>query len=310
MIVSPSPHRKSAASTQKIMLSVIIALMPQMVASGIIFGPRAILVVVTCVASCIFFEYFSRILMKKSNTISDLSAVVTGIILAFNLSATIPLYMAIIGSFIAIVIVKQLFGGLGQNFANPAIVGRIALMMSFPTAMTHWVKPFYYISGDVTTSATPLNTGIEVLPSYKDLFFGTTGGCLGETCAFALLLGGIFLAVKGIISLSAPVAFIGTVAALTFIFGGDPLYQILSGSVFLGAFFMATDYATTPLCNSGKVIFGIGCGVITVIIRMFGSYPEGVSFGILIMNILTPYIDILTKTRPLGAKKEAKNDQN
>ena len=303
LIVSPSPHQKNNVTTQKIMLIVIIALAPAVIASGIIFGLQALLLILNCVVSCVFFEYICRLIMKRSNTVSDLSAVVTGILLALNLPVTIPLWMASIGSFIAIVIVKQLFGGIGQNFANPAIVARIVLMVSFPTAMSNWVKPFFYKTADLATSPTPLSSSVDVLPSYKDLFLGTTGGSIGETCALALLIGGLFLVVMKVISLSTPVAFLGTLALLTFIAGGDPLYQILSGGVMIGAFFMATDYATTPINNSGKIIFGIGCGAITFLIRQFGSYPEGVSFGILIMNILTPYIDMATKTRPLGNKK-------
>ena len=295
-------------TTQKIMLRVIIALMPAVVASGIIFGVRAILLILLCASSCVVFEYLSRKLMRRSNTIYDLSAVVTGILLAMNLPPTLPFWMAIIGSFVSIVIVKQLFGGLGQNFANPAIVGRIVLMLSFTTQMTTWVKPFWYKTADLTTSPTPLSSSIEKLPSYLDLFLGTTGGCLGETCALALLIGGLYLAFTGIISLSTPVSFLGTLALLSLIGGADPLYQILSGGAMIGAFFMATDYATTPVTNKGKIIFGIGCGTITFLIRQFGSYPEGVSFSILLMNILTPYIDMLTKTKPLGAKKAAKKE--
>ncbi|MDN5378634.1 MAG: H+/Na+-translocating ferredoxin:NAD+ oxidoreductase subunit [Clostridiales bacterium] len=295
-------------TTQKIMLRVIIALMPAVVASGIIFGVRAILLILLCASSCVVFEYLSRKLMRRSNTIYDLSAVVTGILLAMNLPPTLPFWMAIIGSFVSIVIVKQLFGGLGQNFANPAIVGRIVLMLSFTTQMTTWVKPFWYKTADLTTSPTPLSSSIEKLPSYLDLFLGTTGGCLGETCALALLIGGLYLAFTGIISLSTPVSFLGTLALLSLIGGADPLYQILSGGAMIGAFFMATDYATTPVTNKGKIIFGIGCGTITFLIRQFGSYPEGVSFSILLMNILTPYIDMFAKTKPLGAKKEAKKE--
>lgn len=295
-------------TTQKIMLRVIISLMPAAVASGIIFGVRAILLILLCASSCVVFEYLSRKLMRRSNTIYDLSAVVTGILLAMNLPPTLPFWMAIIGSFVSIVIVKQLFGGLGQNFANPAIVGRIVLMLSFTTQMTTWVKPFWYKTADLTTSPTPLSSSIEKLPSYLDLFLGTTGGCLGETCALALLIGGLYLAFTGIISLSTPVSFLGTLALLSLIGGADPLYQILSGGAMIGAFFMATDYATTPVTNKGKIIFGIGCGTITFLIRQFGSYPEGVSFSILLMNILTPYIDMLTKTKPLGAKKAAKKE--
>ena len=299
------------------MLLVIISLLPAVAASGIIFGPRALLLILDCVISCVFFEFILRIIMKRSNTISDLSAVVTGILLAMNLPVTLPLWIASIGSFIAIVIVKQLFGGIGQNFANPAIVGRIVLMVSFTPQMTNWVKPFWYRAADITTSPTPLSSAIAVRPTLNELWLGTTGGSLGETCALALVIGGLLLIITRVISPSTPVSFLGTLFVLTFIFNlgqgvsfstsiYDSTYQVLAGGAILGAFFMATDYATTPLNKSGKIIFGIGCGAITFVIRQFGSSPEGVSFSILIMNILTPYIDNLTMTKPLGAKKVTK----
>ncbi len=307
LTVSPSPHDRSLMKTPRIMLNVIIALIPAVIASAIVFGLRALLVIAVCVASCIGFEYLCRRLMKRDNTISDLSAAVTGVILALNLPVTIPLWMAVLGSFVAIVIVKQLFGGLGQNFANPAITARIVLMVSFPAAMTNWVEPFFYRNdaADAVTGATPL---VSRDASYMELFLGNTGGCLGETCALALLIGGLYLAARRIISLSAPLSFIGSLALLTFISGGDPLYEILAGGVFLGAFFMATDYATTPITEKGRIIFGLGCGIITFIIRTFGSYPEGVSFSILLMNILTPYIEQLTRGKVFGAKEAGKNE--
>lgn len=299
------------------MLNVIIALLPALAAGCYIFGMRVLLLTAVCVASCVVFEFSCRKLMKRDNTIGDLSAVVTGVILAMNLPVTLPLWMAVVGSFVAIVIVKQLFGGIGQNFANPAITARIVLMVSFPAAMTNWAVPFFYKNGaDAITGATPLvlehmspeklaEIG-QTVPDYLDLFLGKTGGCLGETCALALLIGGLYLAVRKIISLAAPVSFIGALALLSFIFGGDPLYAILSGGVFLGAFFMATDYATTPITTKGKIVFGLGCGIITFIIRHFGSYPEGVSFSILLMNVLTPFIEQVTRTKIFGAKKEDK----
>lgn len=307
LTVSPSPHDRSLMKTPRIMLNVIIALIPAVIASAIVFGLRALLVIAVCVASCIGFEYLCRRLMKRDNTITDLSAAVTGVILALNLPVTIPLWMAVLGSFVAIVIVKQLFGGLGQNFANPAITARIVLMVSFPAAMTNWVEPFFYRNdaADAVTGATPL---VSRDASYMELFLGNTGGCLGETCALALLIGGLYLAARRIISLSAPLSFIGSLALLTFISGGDPLYEILAGGVFLGAFFMATDYATTPITEKGRIIFGLGCGIITFIIRTFGSYPEGVSFSILLMNILTPYIEQLTRGKVFGAKEAGKNE--
>lgn len=310
-------------TTKRIMLCVILALMPAAISAGYYFGLRAIMLIALCIIACVFFEGVSRIIMKKEQTVGDMSAVLTGLLLALNLPVTIPFWQAAIGCFVSIVIVKQLFGGLGQNFANPAIVGRIVLMLSFTSNMTTWAIPKYYNSfgvcvtdaqttadqtytmiGDnyVITGATPLITGNA---SYKDLFLGNIGGCIGETCALALLIGGIYLIIRGIVSPVTPVAFIGTVALLDLIAGNDVLYNMLSGGLLLGAFFMATDYVTTPITAKGKLIFGIGCGLITFLIRQFGSYPEGVSFSILLMNIVTPYIDRFTMTKPFGVKKEA-----
>lgn len=307
LFISPSPHGRNSMKTQGIMLNVILALMPAAIASAVIFGLRSVLLIAVCIVSCMGFEFLCRKLMKRENTISDLSAVVTGLLLAMNLPVTLPVWMAVIGSFVAIVIVKQLFGGLGQNFANPAITARIVLMVSFPAAMTNWVQPFYYkeIAADAVSSATPLVSGTA---SYLDLFLGNVGGCLGETCAAALLLGGLYLAARRIINLAAPLSFIGSLALLSFISGADPLYEILAGGVFIGAFFMATDYATTPISTKGKIVFGLGCGIITFVIRTYGSYPEGVSFSILLMNILTPYIEQLTRSKVFGAKEAEKNE--
>ncbi len=309
LIVSPSPHDENYTKTTNIMLNVIIALLPAWGAAVYFFGLRVIPLTAVCIGSCIFFEYVCRAMMKRSNTIGDLSAVVTGLILAMNLPSTLPYWIAVIGSFVAIVIVKQLFGGLGQNFANPAITARIVLMISFPAAMTKWVEPFTHTDLDAISSATPLPlAGTDNAVSYLDLFLGKTGGCLGETCALALLIGGLYLAARKIISLAAPLSFIGSLFILSWISGSDPVYQILAGGVFLGAFFMATDYATTPITTKGKIVFGLGCGIITFIIRRFGSYPEGVSFSILLMNVLTPYIEQLTRTKVLGAKEAEKNE--
>lgn len=309
LIVSPSPHDENYVKTSNIMLNVIIALLPAWGAAIYFFGMRVIPLTAVCIGSCIFFEYICRVMMKRSNTVGDMSAVVTGLILAMNLPVTLPYWMAVIGSFVAIVIVKQLFGGLGQNFANPAITARIVLMVSFPAAMTNWIKPLEY-DYDAVSSATPLVLAKKGgdLPSYLDLFLGKTGGCLGEVCALGLLIGGLYLAARKIISLAAPVSFIGSLFVLSFIAGDDPVYQILAGGVFLGAFFMATDYATTPITTKGKIVFGLGCGIITFVIRRFGSYPEGVSFSILLMNVLTPYIEQLTRTKVLGAKEAEKNE--
>lgn len=320
LYVSPSPHRATDMSTTKIMLLVIIALLPAAMNGCIVFGPRAAAVMAVCIASCVIFEALCRIIMKKEQTISDLSAVVTGLLLGMNLPVTIPFYIAVIGSFIAIVIVKQLFGGIGQNFANPAIAARIVLMLSFAGEMSNWVKPFWY-SGtvDAETSATPLaaewlqfaenGADYKMAPfTLREMFLGETGGCIGETGAAMLILGGVFLIVTGVISAATPAAYIGSFALLTFLYTGSAVetaYGVLAGGLLIGAFFMATDYATTPVTTKGKIIFGLGCGVITFIIRSFGSYPEGVSFSILLMNLLTPYIDRLTKTVPFGAKKAA-----
>jgi electron transport complex protein RnfD len=278
---------------------VIIALMPSVVASAIYFGGRAIFLVALCVVFSVLTEYFCRKLMKRPQTIGDLSACVTGILLALNLPVTIPIGEAVIGCIVAVAVVKQLFGGIGQNFANPAITARIVLMLSFTADMTTWAVPKYYQGTELVTGATPLVSGDA---SYIDLFLGNVGGCIGETSALALLIGGIFLIVMRVITPTTPVAFIGTVALLTFVTGGDVLYQILSGGLMLGAFFMATDYSTTPITEKGRLVFGIGCGIITFVIRNYGGYPEGVSFSILLMNVLTPYIDRLTMTKPIGAK--------
>ena len=308
------------------MLMVIIALLPSAAAGCVFFGPRAAAVMAVCVISCIIFEALSRIVMKREQTVSDLSAIVTGLLLGMNLPATVPFYIPVIGSFIAIVIVKQLFGGIGQNFANPAIAARIVLMLSFTSHMSNWVTPYFYSGAvDAETSATPLAAGwvnytesgvnYKMAPfTFSEMLWGETGGCIGETCAIALIVGGLFLIFAKVISAATPVAFIGSFAVLTLIYTGsltETVYGVLAGGLLLGAFFMATDYATTPVTAKGKIIFGIGCGVITFIIRTFGSYPEGVSFSILLMNLLTPYIDRLTAAVPFGAKKPVKKaEQN
>lgn len=302
--VSPSPHLRSGASTQMIMLHVIIATVPAMAASAIFFGWRALTLVAFCALTSMIWERLCRLIMKRPDSTDDLSALVTGILLAFNLPVTLPIWCAAIGTFAAIVITKQLFGGIGHNFANPAIVGRIVLMLSFTGRMTEWVIP----NGlDAVSSATPLVTGTA---SYFDLFIGRCGGCLGETSAAALLAGGIYLVAVKVITPHAPLAFIGTVYALSAITGRDPIYQILSGGLMLGAIFMATDYVTTPITKKGRVIFGIGCGIITCVIRFKCNAPEGVSYSILLMNIVTPYIDMFTRKKAFGGryrrdKKEA-----
>lgn len=297
LISSVSPHINSNSTTQKIMLDVVIALIPAAIASVIIFGARSLLVIGVCVAVCILSEWGFEKICKKENTISDLSAVVTGMLLAFNLPVSIPLWQAAFGSIVAIVVVKQLFGGIGQNFANPAITARIIMMTAFSGTMTSWVFP------DASSSATPLalisKGQTNGLPSYLDMFLGYHGGCLGETCTLALLLGGAYLLVKRVISWHTPTAFIATVVIMSLICGKDPLYQFMSGGLVIGAFFMATDYSSSPATKWGKIIFGIGCGLITVLIRFWGNFPEGVSFSILLMNILTPYIEKMTRAKPL-----------
>ncbi len=302
--VSPSPHLRSGASTTMIMFHVILATIPAMAASAVFFGWRALTLIGFCAVSAMAWERLSNLIMKRPDSTDDLSALVTGILLAFNLPVTLPLWCAAIGTFVAIVIVKQLFGGIGQNFANPAIVGRIVLMLSFTGRMTSWVIP----NGlDAVSSATPLVSGNA---SYFDLFIGRCGGCLGETSAAAILLGGIYLTAVRVITLHAPLAFIGTVYAISAVTGRDPVYQILSGGLMLGAVFMATDYVTTPITKKGRVIFGIGCGAVTCVIRFWCNAPEGVSYSILLMNIVTPYIDMFTQKKAFGGiyrrnKKEA-----
>ena len=312
LTVSASPHVRSAQTVSGIMLNVIIALIPALAASVWLFGLRVLLVCAVTVSVSVLSEYIARKVMKRHNTIGDLSAVVTGLILAFNLPVSIPLWMAAIGSVIAIVVAKQFFGGIGQNFVNPAIAGRIILMVSFPTAMTTWTAPFAYKSTQGTiTTATPLAAEESELPSLLKMFLGMRGGSLGETCAAALIIGGLYLIIRKIISPSIPLSFIGTVAVIMLIAGKGDLsfvaYQLLSGGLMLGAFFMATDYATSPINFKGKIIFGIGCGIITSMIRLFGSLPEGVSFAIILMNILVPHIENLTTPKPFGTAKEKKN---
>ncbi len=300
LTVSPSPHIKSEMTTANVMTHVIIGLFPMIIAAVLIFGGNALMLMGLSVAMCLLWEKLFCVITKKKDTTDDLSAVVTGILLSFNVPATLPLWMMVIGTFVAIVITKMLFGGLGQNFANPAVVGRIVLTLSFAEAMTTFVEPFYYRSTDVVTQATPLATGKA---SYKDLLFGNISGCLGEVCAIAILIGGAYLLCMRIISWHIPLAYIGTVGVFSLLAGKDPVYQILSGGLLLGAFFMATDYVTSPTTKIGKLIFGVGCGLITCIIRFYASSAEGVSYAILLMNIITPYIDMATRKKPLGAKE-------
>ncbi len=305
LTVSVSPHFSGRRTTQNIMLDVIIALIPALIASVIIFGWRSLLITSVCVSACLLSEFLFQKVCKRESTLYDLSAVVTGIILAFNLPVTIPVWQAVIGSVTAIIVVKQLFGGIGRNFANPAATSRIIMLIAFSDTMTAWYFP--QNSVDALSGATPLVADLQNTASisYLTLLLGNHGGCLGETCAIALILGGIYLLVRKVISWHIPAAFIGTVAIMSFLCGKDILLQILSGGLLLGAFFMATDYSTSPSTKSGKIIFGIGCGLVTVLIRFWGNLPEGVSYSILLMNILTPYISKLTRNKPLTGRAKS-----
>ena len=306
LIVTPSPHFRDRASTGFIMLNVVAALLPAVVASYLVFGIRALILEAVCVASCVFFEYIFRLICKRTCTVGDFSAVVTGLLLAFNVPVGLPIWMAVLASAVSIIVVKQLFGGIGQNFANPAIVGRIFLLISFGSQMTTWATANSYISGvDAISGATPLaliksGAPLADLPPMLNMLLGVRGGCIGETCVLALVIGGIYLIAKKVITATTPVTYILTVIILSMAFGLNPAYEVVSGGLLLGAFFMATDYATSPVTETGKFFFAIGCGVITMLIRAFGSYPEGVSFAILIMNIITPLIDKATRRKPFG----------
>ena len=313
LIVSSSPHISSNTKTKDLMLNVIIALVPALIASIIFFGYRAIIIEVACVASCVISEYICRKIMKREQTIGDLSAVVTGLLLAFNLPSSVPIYVPIIGGVVAIVVAKQMFGGIGQNFVNPALISRIILMNSFPVLLTTWypATPGNFL-GDATAAATPLaiaSSGSGTLTSYLDMFLGNTGGCLGETSALALLIGGLFLIFRGVISAIIPFVYIAVVFVLSAIVGLDPVMQILSGGLFIGAFFMATDYVTSPLTRKGKFIYALCMGIITVFIRRFASLPEGVSYSIVLMNIIVPLIERKTIPLPFGAVKEPKKKE-
>ena len=314
MIVSFAPHIRDRITTSRIMLDVIIALCPAFAAAVWIFGPRAALVTGVCVAACVFFEWAYEKMLKRKNTIGDCSAVLTGILLAYNLPVTIPIWQAIFGSFVAIIIVKQLFGGLGKNFANPAVTARIIMFLAFSNtmAMKEWSMPFFWKeTADVVSGATPLvellrlfKNDAYTLPSVRDLFLGVHGGCIGETSELALLIGFIYLLIRRVITPIIPLTFIGVVFALTALAGGLDfgIYHIVSGGLFLGAIFCATDYVTSPITNFGRFLFGIGCALITVLIRLFGNYPEGVSFAILLMNILVPFINKISYKKALGGK--------
>lgn len=322
LVVSSSPHVRTRETTSRIMLDVIIALIPALICGIIFYGLRALYITAISVVCCVGFEYLWQKAVKKPVTISDGTAAVTGILLAMNLPVTVPWWLVVVGALVAIIIAKQLFGGTGSNFVNPALAGRAFLLASWPVLMTRWVAPFttgFSIPVDLVSSATPLailkGTAEGQLPSLLNMFLGNIGGCIGETSALAILIGGIYLILRRIIDPKIPVCFIGTTALLFFLFSsGDMsafdsmMYNILGGGLFLGAFFMATDYVTSPVTSKGQIIMGIGCGLITFIIRKFGGYPEGVSYSILLMNIATPLIDKMTLPKKFGAVKEAKAD--
>ncbi|WP_434643645.1 RnfABCDGE type electron transport complex subunit D [Thermoanaerobacterium thermosaccharolyticum] len=307
LYVTSSPHFRSEDSVERIMLDVVIALMPALIAGIIIFGIRALFITVLCIVFSIATEAVIQILTHKDVTINDFSAVVTGILLAFNLPVSIPWWIAAIGSIFAIAIVKQVFGGLGYNFMNPALAARAFLLASWPVPMSRFTV-------DGIASATPLAIikGTESsceLPSLFNMFIGLRGGTIGEVSILALLIGAAYLLKRKVITLRIPLSYILTVAILTWVLGknglftGDPLYHIMSGGLILGAFFMATDYTTSPVTPKGQIIFGIGCGVFTSIIRLYGGYPEGVSYSILLMNIATPLIDRYTTPKVFGEVK-------
>lgn len=298
LTVSSSPHIKRPDTTRGIMSDVVIALAPAATYGCILFGLRALAVLITSVGVAVLSEFLWNKALKKPNTIKDMSAVVTGLLLGMNLPPTLPLWQAAIGSVAAIIVVKQMFGGLGHNFANPAIAARIMLLVSFPAAMTRFTEPV----SDAVTSATPL-AGTAGTLSFKTLFFGMHAGSIGETSAFLLIVGGLYLVIRRVITPVIPVCFIGTVALLSLIAGENVMLSVFGGGLILGAVFMATDYTTSPTTPLGKAVFAVGCGIITFVIRKFGSLPEGVSYSILLMNILVPHINRFTLSKPFGFEK-------
>ena len=329
LAVASSPHLVTALDTQKTMMWVLIALIPSFIASVFYFGAGAVILTVVCAACSMFFEWGYERLLGKKVTVKDLSACVTGVILAMNLPANLPVWMAVIGCFVAIVIVKQLYGGLGRNFANPAIVGRIVLLLSFTSYMTTWPVTRLNQAADALTGATPLGLladgALAEAPSLKDMFLGNIGGAMGETCTIAILIGLVILIAKKIISPIIPCFYIGTVFVFSLIYysvtGGDysalhmALFHTLAGGVVFGATFCATDYVTSPIMKYAKVAYGIGCGLVTMIIRLFCAYPEGASFAILFMNVMAPLLDMVAQNQFYGigaaekaAKKAAKKE--
>ncbi len=302
MHLSVSPHIHSGRATRWIMLDVLLALLPTMIAGTIIFGLRALLVIAVCVSVCVLSEFLYNLIVKKTQTVGDLSAAVTGLLLGLNLSADIPLWQAAVGSLFAIIVVKCLFGGLGKNLVNPAITARVFMLISFGS-----MASASFPKADTVSTATPLPSIAEGnIPSFLDLFLGRHGGAIGEVCVLALLIGGAYLLIRRVITWHIPTVYIGATFLLTYLFNGfdlaAALAAILSGGLVLGAFFMATDYVTSPATAGGKILFAVGAALITVLIRTWGSYPEGVSFAILFMNIITPYIEAWTPRRRFGGK--------
>jgi electron transport complex protein RnfD len=305
LIVQAPPHIRSPLTTKKIMFTVVLALTPAASAGVVFFGMRALLHILLCITSAVVTEFILQRLLRKKVTLTDGSAVVTGLLLGMNLPVAAPLWIGVVGASFAIAIVKHAFGGLGQNFMNPALAARAMLMAAWPSQMVQWVTPF-----DAIATATPLaiaKAGIPdatSLPLLWDMFVGMIGGSIGETSALALLAGGIYLIYKELIDYRIPLAYLGTVFVLASVFGADGmnsgLFHILAGGVMLGAIFMATDYVTSPATTSGRWIYGIGCGLITILIRFWGGYPEGVSFSILLMNIAAPLIEKFTVPRKFG----------
>ncbi len=310
-VVSQSPHIRAGITTRRIMLDVLIAMLPCVIAGTVIFGWRSLAVIAVCVAFSVGGEALYNLCAKKKQTIGDLTAVITGVILALTLRADAPLWQCALGSLFAIIIVKCMFGGLGCNFANPACTGRVALLVCFASTLAGGAVPkitgFSADSAQIVTGATPLDAIVsnKPLPDTLDLFFGIHGGAIGETCVAAILIGFVYLIVRAVIKPEVPIVFVGTVFLFTLAVTGSAqvaLLHILSGGLMFGAVFMATDYVTSPITRTGRIIFAFGCGLITSLIRLFGSYPEGVSFAILFMNILSPYIEKWTAKIPLGGR--------
>lgn len=318
LTVSSSPHISTKQTTSGIMLDVIIALAPAGLAGMFYFGLPALSVILMSVAVCVLSEHVWQKIMKKPTSIGDLSAIVTGLLLAYSLPPTTPLYMVAAGAVFAIIIVKQLFGGLGHNFMNPALSGRAFMLAAWSGALTSWTFPSV-LGMDAVSSSTPLSLlqegNLGEMPGFLDMFLGNIGGCIGETCSVLILLGGLYLVVRRVISFRIPLTYIATVAVLTFILGGGNnvaesfnimISHLLSGGLLLAAFFMATDYTTSPVTPVGQIVMGAGCGLITTVIRLYGGYPEGATYAIMLMNVATPLIEKYTRPRVFGHVKEKK----